>query len=141
MQQWCNLILQGEVPIPKTFLFLPMKPFWLHFIYIPRVKATILTTSVRVHRARKVRQFLGAGRNFLVLSLTYFTLRDFYQIYVWHNRKKKHVFFDQDTTFFIFKGNSILYSAQPEVKRAHVWLADNCKITFTRKQQEGFVSA
>ncbi len=93
------------MPIPKTFLFLLMKAVWLHFIYLPRVKATMLTTSVRVHRARNVRQFLGAGRNFLALSLTYFTLRDFYQIYAWHNRKKKHVFFDQDPTFFLFKCN------------------------------------
>lgn len=68
---------------------------WLRFIYLPHIKATIITVSVRVNRA----QFSEVGRNFLALSITYFTVRDCYQIYVWHNRKKKHIVFDQDPTF------------------------------------------
>lgn len=56
-------------------------------------------------------------------------------------QKKETCFLWSRPNFFFSKATCLLYSTQPEVKSAHVWLADNSNTTFTRKRQEGFVSA
>lgn len=125
MQQRCNLILQGDVPIPITFIFLLMKPMAsLHRF-----------TPYKSHNHnRKCQSKQGSVfRSRKKLSCP--------QHYIFHcpwllsnlclaQQKKETCFLWSRPNFFFSKATCLLYSTQPEVKRACVWLADNSKTTF-----------
>lgn len=102
--QRCNLFFQGDVPIPVTFIFLLMKPF----IYLPHIKPTIITALV--FRSRKK---LSCPQHYIFhypCLLSNLCLAQ---------QKKETCFLWSRPNFFFSKEKCLLYSTQPEVKRAY----------------------
>lgn len=90
----------------------PGRRAYYNNFHFPSDETSLALLHLFTHNHNRTCQGIWGSASQIIfsLSLTYFTLRDFYQIYVWHNRKKKHVFFDQDPTFS-FQSQRVYYTA------------------------------